>query len=376
MKLPRVPRPERFARLSPSRYESALSCMARAAGQSSSDSRELPVSPAALLGRASHQVLAAAGRRGFPRSPLESAEAAESLFGSIVESELRTAHWLVQRKYPAKERLPFYFLQRARAVALSQSLLSRRRAVAATPDEYEPRGDMAEQELVSRDGLLHGRPDLLDPEAEEVVDYKTGVSPTEPQTVTAGERRQLLVYAYLAGEHGIRVTKGTIIRSNGRRGLVKIDTEEAQHEAAYARSVLHRYNSYVEQGRGFEEIAQPEPQACRFCPFIPLCEAFWRHATHHWREDVGVHVQGPVISATESSTPGIDVVSLEVSSTGGTVEAGKRVVLEHVPRSWFDEDGTVVAAGDTVRAVHLRMGEEGPSVVLRPTRADTAVWSL
>src|SRR5207249_1467863 len=93
-----------------------------------------------------------------------------------------------------------------------------------------------ETTLTSADGLLRGRPDRLDADAGEVVDFKTGnVADDVEREVSERERRQLLLYAHLAAENEIAVRRGTIVRGNGHRATIDLPLDAVENEAASAR---------------------------------------------------------------------------------------------------------------------------------------------
>jgi hypothetical protein len=153
------------------------------------------------------------------------------------------AHPLLRVKFPALERLPFYNMYRERAALLAAGLISQR------PENAGPGSgafaEAAEQRFSSADGVIVGRPDLIDTAAEEVVDYKTGLSVKERWQVSQREARQLSLYAYLANEAGISVSHGKIVRGDGQTATIDITPTMTEGEADRAREVCPFTGSVV-----------------------------------------------------------------------------------------------------------------------------------
>jgi hypothetical protein len=321
----------------------------------------------ALLGTCFHQVMEASTEGRLDGS--ERREAARGLFDRLAADAHQRAHPLLRLKFSTPERMPYYHMLRERAaVAVSEAATVRQIDGRAAP--------VVETTLTSADGLLRGRPDRLDAEAGEVFDFKTGNVPDDiEREVSEREKRQLLLYAHLAAENGIEITRGTIVRGNGRRATIDLPLDAVEKEAASARARLGDFNRAVEQGSGFSELASPEPSTCRFCPCIPFCPAFWEAADEGWREGAGAHAEGIVTSVSASVQQATDLVSIELDVSRGTAPAGPAWV-EHVPASWITADGgKLPEPGDTVRVVDGRLASEAPAVV-RPDRVMTSIWVL
>ncbi|HEY2325662.1 MAG TPA: PD-(D/E)XK nuclease family protein, partial [Thermoanaerobaculia bacterium] len=207
-----------------------------------------------------------------------------------------------------------------------------------------------------------------------VVDYKTGPAPNDGLAdVSDAEVRQLMLYVHLAQENGIRIARGVIARANGVRSHIPISGEDAAREARRARNVLTDYNGRV--GEAFDVAAQPSPEACRLCPCIPFCEAFWRSATPEWADACGVHLEGIICDIETASIQGVALTTAHVDITRGTVAAGD-AYIEQMPDIWIQADGAeALRAGETVRVVYGRLAGETPSRVFRVDRIATSIWT-
>jgi hypothetical protein len=287
------------------------------------------------------------------------------------------AHPLLRAKFSSPERLPYYNLYRERAALEAMACSDRvehAAASAGSSPEAPATNLYAERRLVSRDGLLIGRPDLIDAAAGEVVDYKTG-SPDEEaaDAVSPAEGRQLRLYVHLAHENGLPVSRAVIARADGRRASLEVSRAEADAEGQKARELLGQYNAGA--GAVFHEATQPSPENCQFCPCMPFCEAFWQAASPIWSEPCGVHLEGRVESVDEATVQGMRLITLRVEVLRGTVAPGEAFV-EQVPLSWINCDGSPAPQrGDVVRVVHAhRTADDAPAVV-RVDRAATSVWT-
>lgn len=223
--------------------------------------------------------------------------------------------------------------------------------------------------LVSKDGRVAGRADVLDAAKATVIDYKTGGA-GDNESLTDSELRQLRLYAYLANENGVTITRGVIERADRTRAEVPISPQQAAEEGRRALAVLDSYNQHA--GRPFESVASPSPDACRFCPCIPFCEAFWRSADVQWSDQCGTHVEGVV-----ESVEGGALVSINLNVTRGTGANGAAVVTR-LSREWLTFSGAALPQPQqTVRVIDAAYVEESSApAVFRADRVTTAVWTV
>src|SRR5262249_22600356 len=137
--------------------------------------------------------------------------AAHDLFAREVERLLSEAHPLLRRRFTEATEMPYYRVSQARAVEAALAAYTG----AGSGASDRPPERLVEKRLVSRDGSIRGRIDLIDVPGRTVYDYKSGAEPEE--TITAQEARQLRLYAYLCDENGFSVERGVIVRGSGRR---------------------------------------------------------------------------------------------------------------------------------------------------------------
>ena len=167
-------------------------------------------------------------------------------------------HALLRVKYPSVEVL--------RTTTCSENALcswrgawqsegARRPPSALSAATLQPSRPLVEETLTSSDGLLFGRPDYVDIQACEVLDYKTGAAAGDAATISPAEARQLRLYVHLALENDLPVSRGVIVRPCGRRADVEVTGSQADAEGRQAREVLENFNRTA--GRPFEEVATP-----------------------------------------------------------------------------------------------------------------------
>ena len=329
------------------------------------------------MGTCFHAVVEAAATGRFSTENDEAAGvAAREMFDQRATAAYGRAHELLRVKYRSVEVLPYYYLFRERAALIARRVADRRvpslppaESGAATSARH-----LVEMTLTSRDGLLFGRPDYVDLQAREIVDYKTGGSVDDVAAMSPAEVRQLRLYVHLALENDHAVQLGVIVRPGGQRTETEVTRSDADAEGRQARAALAQFNQAA--GRPFAAVAQPSPEACRYCPCIPSCEPFWRDAAPAWLEDCGAHVEGRITAITESQVQGIPVMTFDLQVSHGTVAAA-RAFIEQVPESWTTTGGRPrPAIGDVLRIVHGRAISPDSSPVIRVDRTLTALWTV
>jgi hypothetical protein len=363
------PTVRRIDRMSPTLYEAAMKCIARAAWLVAGDRKLLPPHPRALLGISVHAVLERAREGGIKGVTDEQSRlAAERFFDERTKELYDAAHPLLRAKFDSPERLPFYYLFRSRAARMAAEIAVEPR----TPQVMSGRSlavrVSAEAMLISKDGRLTGRPDVIDAKSGLVIDYKTGSGDSE--SVSDVELRQLKLYALLATDNDIAITHGVIERADRTRIQVPISAAEASEEGRHALNTLAKYNSFA--GEYFESAAAPSKEACRHCPCIPFCEAFWRTSTTDWSAEVGTHLEGVV-----QSIEGDALVSLHLEISRGTAARGQGVVTR-LSREWLALPGVPIPqAEQVVRVIDAKYLEDSDApAVFRADRVSTTVWTL
>jgi hypothetical protein len=378
MTLPMPPKPGRITSLSPSIYEAARLCKARAAWIAFGDRGALPGNSSAILGLCFHEVVAAAqsGRLRTAGGDLETA--ARRMFDDEAEKRFAHAHEVFKAKFGSKERLPYYYMQREAAAALVRTMSEESRNVSLwQPGTATKTSNSVERTLKSKDGLLSGRPDLIAASIGEVVDFKARRESVEnPDEITERETRQLRLYAHLAKENEIKIQRGVIVLASGRRLTIDLISAEVQAEVRAAIGTLQSYNAAVGDETTFEAIAEPSPENCRHCPCMVICEPFWKQADAFWQETIGIQVQGRLISTSKANLQSVDFVTLHLEDIKGTTIDSMKVVLEQIPEEWLLGGlGSSLVPGTLVRIMNAHIAASTPEqIILRADRAATEVW--
>jgi PD-(D/E)XK nuclease superfamily len=332
--------------------------------------------PRALLGLCFHAVMAAAHRGELESNGGGSArrDAARERFDNEAAAIYARAHPLVRAKYRSHAHLPYYNLLRERAALRATEVAAYPAASGGVSSSFGYK--LTEKRLASRDGSIAGRPDFVDAIASEVVDYKTGTGPEDPQKLSDAELRQLRLYAHLAHENGLAIARAVVVRADGQRASAALTNAEVNEEATRARRALQMYNEAVGAGRTFEELATPSTNSCRGCQCIPFCERFWVTADSTWRESVGVHVEGEVRSVASTTLQGATLFTFGINVERGTLGSGT-ATMEQLPAGWVRTEGVELSNwGGSVRITGARVAVEGECPVLRADRASTLVWEL
>jgi hypothetical protein len=383
MDLPATPALRSLESISPSFYNAAIICRARAAWQQFGDRYSLPSSTGAMLGSCFHAVMAM-GNKGQLSSNQEGLDLAKKAFDDEAQRLFTRAHPLVKAKFAAPEKLPFYTLRRSRAAALGMkaSGVARFRAPRSGPKTITDEtpfvaSRLVERKFASRDAKVSGKVDLLEPRSEKITDYKSGEAPKDnPRGMSEAELRQLRLYAYLAQENGHRVSKMSIVRSDGFEADAAITSESATAEGESAKNTLNEFNESVALGHSFRDLATPS-EACANCPCIPFCERFWEVAQEDWEENCGTNVEGVVTATQDADLPGVKLKTLTLDCKRGSAPRGT-LVAQQIPLDWLSLGSQVPSVGCTVRIVTAARSKSEPgNPVLRVDRIkSTTVWRL
>ena len=361
----------RIERISPTIYEAALKCVARASWEASGDRHRVPAQPRALLGIAAHAVFEHARGVGLHgETSEERTKAAEELFAETVKTLFGKTHPLIRAKFETHEHIPYFNIYRARTGQQAARIEAKNRHAGDTTerDSGAPH-TLVESTLVSKDERVIGRPDVVDAHNATIVEYKTGATP-DGEIPTDSEMRQLRLYAFVAGENGIAIRKGIIERSNGDRDEVDISHTEAETEGKRAREMLDEYNRHA--GRSFSEAATPSGEACRYCPCISFCPAFWEASEPDWEAECGVQVEGAV-----EAVGGTSLVSIHLNASRGSGPRGETVVTKF-SREWLTlNEMDLPRTGEIVRVTDAGYVPDTSSPAeLRADRDMTAVWRV
>jgi PD-(D/E)XK nuclease superfamily len=382
MDLPPIPALRSLESISPSFYNAALLCRARAAWQQFGPRGALPASTGSIIGACFHAVMEM-GNQGRLSEGEEGIREAKAAFDRKAGQLFSEAHPLLKAKFVSPERFPFYFERRARVAILAAKASS---GVVAQQANAHGRGAangkpadqarLVEQMLSSRDGLIKGRIDLWERSSSTVTDYKSGLEPKNaPSGITENETHQLRLYVHLARENGCAATSAAIVRGDGHRAAIAVPAADADSEAQTARHTLAQFNQLVSGGAHFHSLAIPSRESCAGCPCIALCDPFWEAAQPEWEESCGANAEGEIVAIREASFAGSPLRSLSLKDCRGSAPTGD-LVVEQIPLAWLSLGSSIPEAGRRVRIVSAaRRPPEPQNRVLRVDRVkSTAIW--
>ena len=383
MDLPPPPKPAEVKSVSPSFYNAALTCKAKAAWQQFGARDLIPGPTGGLLGSCFHSVMDAANSGQLPPGT-EGTDRAGALFDQKASQLLREAHPLIRTKFASPEKIPYYFQRRGRAVQLATLAINtqatesggrcRTQAAGGSPAGKPSR--LVEKTLSSIDNQIKGRIDLWDGPSAAVIDYKSGQEPKDSRTpLTKDEARQLRLYVYLAIENGFPTSKASIVRGSGQVEELKVTKGDAEKEAEAAKLVRQEFNALVSSGATFLALATPSATGCAGCACIPFCEPFWDAGKEDWEAECGTHIEGEIAGQKDANFNGAVLRTLALASCRGTVPNGEFSV-EQIPIEWLSMGSSIPDVGNTVRVVSAaRPNGDATSRVIHVDRLrGTAIW--
>ncbi len=304
MNLPQRPTFQPLPCITPSQYNTGLSCRAKVVFGKHYKRDAFPSTAPAILGQAFHAAVELATRGRLPWGDAARRDAVRSRFAEAAREALATAHPYLRERYGRMENLPGFYRQQERAVSLAMLSDSIHQNVGVAVDGAAPPSDeempvqphsleepKVEWSVSSRDGLIRGRVDQFVPGRCEIVDYKSGIH--DSTGVSDSELRQLRLYAYLCHEQGYEARRGVVVRASGAVDRVTISEEEAQCEGDAAKSFLRSLNADLSAG-GVGGLCSPDAAQCFRCAFVPICDRFWEEVSVDWGEASGVFVAGKV----------------------------------------------------------------------------------
>ena len=344
MSQPSAPAPawRAIARFSPTLVDAILACALRAAfSQDPAFSALRRPTPGSLLGQAAHRLTEAATKGRFKamsgphlRQALEQAWDAEV---ATAATKLTQA-WTVAPPPPPRD-WPGYELTRVRLIRRLTRLVERRHDQEGAPTGRGDSTVAVERALEDPTTGLHGRPDRVETLGSciRVVDLKTGW--TQQLEIRDGQRRQLLLYAYLVYRATGRWPEEIAIEdASGRRATDPVRPEQAAAAVDDGVQAVARYNAAVASGQSPLSLATPSPDACRYCPFRAVCQPYWTAAATDWP------ILPSVLGAVAATSPPFGRV--ELAAAQPSYRTGTTVTVLGIGPAALPEPGQYVGVVD------------------------------
>ena len=137
MLVPRPPAVASIERISPTVYELARRCVARASWAVAGNHGRVPPQPRALLGIGAHAIFERARRAGLPGETQEEwTRAAAAAFDEKVGVLFTQTHPLLRAKFETVEHIPYFHIYRARTALIAATLAAK----ASGPGRSKPSG--------------------------------------------------------------------------------------------------------------------------------------------------------------------------------------------------------------------------------------------
>jgi len=310
--------------------------------------------PKAWLGTAYHLVLQGAAS-GDTAAAHEAAWVA-----AINQQHDRARGHPLDRRFGPPERWPGYHLVRAMALLRAQEIANASRN-APGAEALEAKETGREHWLSSANGRLVGRPDLIHGDA--VIDYKTGEvhEQGDSSVAKASYVRQLQIYAFLARERmGKWPARGVLLPMAGPPLEIDLEPAACERAASEALHLLDNYNHKIEAGGLPASLANPSPEACKWCPYQILCPAFWMAAGDSWIEQLGTAAIGGTAPAAPRPIYGGAALALLLSADNGTGPLGEVTLAPLSPE--VHTSLVLVQAGMCVRVTGLARRADGTVV--------------
>jgi RecB family exonuclease len=356
--------------LSPSAFESLLTCGLRYAWEEAREPGRLPGFPSARLGSVVHDLFMRAGRGDIePQEPAVK-EAWRAALDRI-EGGMRCS-WLERPFVPLRSRVRHY--EETRQAAVRQAIVLAHRAPALRKGAASGEGSL-EARLTSSDGRVSGRLDvaLWTPAGVVIRDYKTGSVYEEVEegkpAVKVAYQYQLKLYAALhadaRGAWPVRIELMTVTGDIVDIPFRPDECEALFEEAKTAATVLWSRVADVRTGRRQIDTLASPGDGCKWCRYRPVCPAYrpWSEVQSGdasrrvdvWGEvrTLGTSRRGLAVLELDTDKGKTQVLDLDPSSNRNPalaqmVEGDRVAVFDASPMS----DRSLRAADQTVVYLH------------------------
>ncbi|MDE0686897.1 MAG: PD-(D/E)XK nuclease family protein [Candidatus Poribacteria bacterium] len=274
MKLQRLPKLRPVTKISPTLFATLKQCQLRAGLSQARGQRTIRNSTAALLGKIVHSVLEEANLINRNTEDLRTqASAIWDKAVNAVKEELQASP--LDRCLLPIRKWRKYYLSRERTIRRCEEM-------ASSQGISETRVIASERKFENvRDGFT-GKPDLILRRANGlvIIDYKSGELPDDLESreeKIASWQQQILFYAAIIKEtFGELPVKGEIRLLNNEVIHTPIDLQKVEALSEEAQALKENYNTKVEMGVAYSELAQYSVDGCAFCEFKGACNTFWK----------------------------------------------------------------------------------------------------
>jgi hypothetical protein len=341
----RVPLPDPIVSFAPTTVNSLAACPYRVALIRAGIVRTRP-SLAAALGQVAHEMHQFYWRGGLAD---HAEEAVEPALRAEWDRLVATKQHLLDGVYgdgkpPRAVDWPGYALTRSRTIR------SLRRLAEARPAEHGSGAIKSEIRLTDAVTGLYGTLDRLQVSDGKltIVDLKSGVWQGE---VTAQQRRQLLLYAWLVhASRGTWPTQIIVETAAGIQTVVEVVPEDVEQQVAEAQELVTEFNAAVDAGwAALLESASPDDETCRGCVARVVCGPYWAALSPEWT------YQGAVYGRVTKITPTPEGTTITIDTVWPRGRLGQPTAVYQVSADPFGLDDVVAVVGADERG--------GPSVL-------------
>jgi len=197
---------------------------------------------------------------------------------------------------PLPRDWPFYAITQVRTINRVSEEFRTKRA----RGRGNANGSVRVERLIrDQENKLEGKPDrvIVTGSGFYVLDLKTGYS---LDSISDNHRRQLLIYAHLVSTTTNEPLLGIgVVTASGETIWADEDLEDASLLLNEVRSDVSDFKAKVDDSN-FEDLANPSPDNCRYCPFRGVCRSYWNDVSPEWLDQRGV--MGKVVNAIDGMT--------------------------------------------------------------------------
>jgi len=274
MKLQPLPKLQPITKISSTLLATLKQCPLQAGLRQVKTQQTTRKSKAALLGTIVHRVLEKA--RSIDRYSRDLRTQAEEIWDKTAEeTEKELQNSMFDRHLLPIREWKGYYLLKHRTILRCEEIASNQGISETQIIASERKFDSV------KDGFT-GKPDLILRRANDlvIIDYKSGELPDDLESreeKIASWQQQILFYAAIIKEtFGELPVKGEIRLLNNEVIHTPIDLQKVEALSEEAQALKENYNTKVEMGVAYSELAQYSVDGCAFCEFKGACNTFWK----------------------------------------------------------------------------------------------------